>query len=276
MFSILSAGCNSNSIPVSEKIDATASKDYLYRFLNSGCKLIVPLQIHGDGVVEYLDKNNKHKKEQLTRVDIVLYPQERVYFTSNHILKSRVFRFGLTDKDFWCWLRFSDVDDYYWADKKQLKSNCAIPMGFSPDMIYESLGFIDLDGGSHNIELSSDKRYEIVSVASDSRRILRRYFIDTEKSCIVKIEYLNEKQQPYLISEMSDFRIFNSYAHRSLPRKIKITANNAEVSFTITIKNAKQARLSDSRVKKLFSRPKPSKNTKVYRIDEDCNFEPMN
>ncbi len=277
VFSVAITGCNSNSIPASEKRDAANSKDYISDVLNSKFKLVIPLQVYGDGIVEYLDRDNTPKKEQLSRVDIVLYPQERMYFTSSHILKSKAFRFGLTDDEFWCWARFSKVDDYYWADKKQLTSNCAIPMGFSPDMIYESLGFVDLEGANTNLSISPSKRYEVVSVLSNSKeRVLRKYFIDIEKSQIVKIVYLDKMQKPYLISEMGDFRIFKNYAHRSLPRKIKIIVKNAQMSFFIRVKDARRPTFSKSKLQKLFSRPKPDKNTKVYRLDDDCNFESMN
>lgn len=232
---------------------------------------ISPLKIHGDGLVEYLD-DGKLKKESLARVDMILYPKNLMYVSADHTLQNKALRFGTTEQEFWCWARISKVNEYYSGNISQITSDCVMPFGLSPRVIYEALGFVDLQSQLKKANLSFAGNNGVVSVLAQGA-IERRYFIDLRNSNIVRIEYFDKHGFLNLVVVMDGYETFPRYSTCAIPSKLTIIPQNNSASISINIKNARESNLPNRKLGRIFSRPKPIGAKKVLRMNDSCEFE---
>lgn len=264
-------GCNEPAM-----LDATAgkhfgsldeiSKEFLQKQNN-----IQPLRAVGDGSIEFVDKNGKRSKEGLTKVNIFLSPPDRMYVSIDHLLQSKAIRFGATGREFWCWIKFSEMNDYYWGEQGLLAQNCIMPYGLRPEVVYESLGFVDIQSQMNHSELSFNGRNSVVSVKNGDGKTIKNYTLDPSGSQVVRIDYFGEFRSPFLITEMKNFKKFSNYGNYYLPGKIVLASQDGRMVLNFNMKKVEPVN-HPTKLEKLFIRPSPRGAKNIFRMNSSCEF----
>lgn len=236
---------------------------------------VVPFRARGKGRIEFIENSGKLKKEQLEKVDIFYQPQEKLYVNFDHFLQKKAIRFGSTSTEFWCWVKMSEINDYYYGSCDSLTLNCPLPYGLSPESIMEAFGVLQLKSVK-SADLSHEDAYEILTISDQFGRPAKKYFIDVYDRNLKRIEHFDKQGDIAVIFSMNNYRLVSDGFNLYIPGNITINSLQNNVTIYIDIDKIENLQVDETRSQKLFGRPQPVGAKNIFWLSSDCNFIKLN
>lgn len=234
-----------------------------------------PLHATGDGFIEYQNNSGKTLREGIIRYDLLFVPTDKVYLSADHLLQKKVMRFGSDGSEFWAWLRLPEKSEYFWGDQELLTNRCRMPFALRPDVIMDAFGVADLNSLMLSDKLQYANGSYYFTLDDIEGKPVKRYYL-TNDGKVKLVEYFDESGKVYLTLDLEYYKFFSNYKKVQLPAKIELKSLTGDYRIVIQIKNVKPFKATPQRVQKVFSRPSPTGNINIYRLNSDCRFVPQN
>lgn len=217
-----------------------------------------------DCEITWRDDNDKKKKESVSG-KMAFVPPGKIFFKGD---KFGEIRFGANDEEFW--LRVKPELDSYWFGSKAQAAQCDESLLLNPAQIAEALGIVNVTA---DWQLFYRDGYDILSLY-ESGKIKKRVYVNACDYRIEEIEYFDADQTKKVSVKLKDYWAGDDGL--TVPSTISVSYLDAlgveESSVRVDLKHIRLLP-SEKQKKKLFERPGRDGYERLYRLNENCEFE---
>ena len=262
---VLCAGCGRHTIET--EVPAcpapVISKDTMIEQIRLRQADLVEFAAKGSAEVNMLAEG---RKESLNNVTAYFSDKENIVIRVSHTFGTALL-LGTNDDQFWYWLNFSDINDLY-RGRKELLESCGA-RGLKTFPASETFGIIDTDGLADSQMFFGEYEHGF-DIIDENGYILRSYSFNNCSGQLSRIAYY-ERGGLVVSADFSDFMPLNG--SMMLPGKTRIFSLRDSLELEFDTSRIIPLSLSESKKAKLYSMPKPSKDTNIYELNDDCYFQ---
>ena len=217
----------------------------------------------GSAKITFLSDN---RSESLSNVTAYFTDTNNALVRAGHAFGTAI-TLGANGDDFWCWINFAKVNEFYYGDVSKLE-NCG-GRGFKTFPIAEAFGVIDIESLRGADMFFEEREFGLVSY--DNNYLMQRsYSFDNCTGELVRITYYDGGH----ISAVSNFFNYQPLnGQMSLPAKVVIFSVSEAVELEITLPQITKLSLSQSRRERIYSMPSKPSGATIYELNTDCEFQ---
>jgi len=225
-------------------------------------KNIAPLKANGQCRLQYYDAEGKRHNENFP-VKVWVNPPAEIYLQGNVALDAKGIVLGSNEDEFWLAMK-PKTSTYVWGQW----SDEAYPeeLMINPKLVLEAIGITEVSGEKKWF-LSKEDAFDVLTKRNGHTES-KKIYIEACDYLVGRIEYF-DAGRPVVVTELDEYEEVSEGFF--VPAVIKIVKGTAEaiensVSITLNLKSIKSANITEKQHNRLFTRPRPRRFKRIYKI----------
>ncbi|AQQ70796.1 hypothetical protein SMSP2_01157 [Limihaloglobus sulfuriphilus] len=228
----------------------------------------VPFKAQGSGRAEFIDADGEKNMENITRIDVIFNPPNKLYVSMDHLLQKSAVSLGLTGHEFWIWSRFRDRNDIYWGQQNMLVMDNRLPVGLRPEAFLECLGHVNYEK-EEELFVSDELS---IGIGNGRGQMVKALEFSPDDHTLRRIGYFNSENNLIMLCELDDYRPVSLESEYILPRKIRLYFYKRQSELSIKLDKITLVDPEDEKYSRAFNMPSKDRVKEVYLLTESGEF----